>query len=111
MQTIYHIQCVWIYFFLFFIVPFILLLVLLFITKPLSFGCCYEKTSLFAGQIKEILILFLILILTGPDGPEKFDLILHIFMHNEKNKLPSLIFFLTPGPNPRSLFVFVFLFF
>ena len=43
----------------FFSVSLNLLLVLLFITIPLSFGCSDEEISLFVGQIKGILILLL----------------------------------------------------
>lgn len=71
----------------------------------LSFGCCDEEISPFAGQIKEILVLFLILILTGPDGPEKLTSF-STFWCIMKKKLPSLIFFLTPGPNTLSQFFF-----
>ena len=37
----------------FFIVLFSLLILLLFIIIPLSFGCCDEEISPFVGQIKE----------------------------------------------------------
>ena len=46
-----------------YIVLFIILLLLLFITVPLSY--CDEEIYLFAGQIKEILILIPILINEG----------------------------------------------
>ena len=62
----YYISCVFCITFLtsyfFYCVVYSFTFIIIIITVPLSFGCCDKEMSLFVGQIKEILILNLILI-------------------------------------------------
>lgn len=82
----------------FFIVLFIVLVLLLFITIPMSFGCWDEEMSLFARQMKEILTLTLTLTDVGTTS-----FVLGVVTQNTSVRFKFLFFF-DPSVHPNSTF-------